>query len=113
LSLWAPLSFLTSTIPSLPVTAWKVVKGPAPCQKHPKFQVFTALTDGWKSECGTCAWPAIALRPGKTERDQKAPIIDEVILKWSKMPPDERAKDSVIDYLRSLPSCQDDHHVTY
>lgn len=27
--------------------------------------------------------------------------------------PDERAKDSVIDYLRSLPSCQDDHHVTY
>ncbi|ENB8605114.1 hypothetical protein ABIY25_000845 [Escherichia coli] len=55
----------------------------------------------------------MALRPSKTERDQKAPIIDEVILKWSKMPPDERAKDSVIYYLRSLPSCQDDHHVTY
>ncbi|EFG0719732.1 hypothetical protein BG821_003686, partial [Escherichia coli] len=50
---------------------------------------------------------------GKTERDQKAPIIGEVILKWSKLPPDERAKDSVIDYLHSLPSCQDDHHVTY
>ncbi|STM17506.1 Uncharacterised protein [Escherichia coli] len=57
--------------------------------------------------------PQLPLRPGKTERDQKAPIIDEVILKWSKMPPDERAKDSVIYYLRSLPSCQDDHHVTY
>ncbi|HGU8978388.1 TPA: hypothetical protein ACNBPA_001255, partial [Escherichia coli] len=46
--------------------------------------------------------------PGKTERDQKAHITDEVILKWSKMTPDERAKDSVIYSLRSLPSCQSD-----
>ncbi|HCP4754595.1 TPA: hypothetical protein ODP05_002065, partial [Escherichia coli] len=50
---------------------------------------------------------------GQDRKGPKAPIIDEVILKWSKMPPDERAKDSVIDYLHSLPSCQDDHNITY
>ncbi|EHD0898062.1 hypothetical protein JQ660_004695 [Escherichia coli] len=50
---------------------------------------------------------------GQDRKGPKAPIIGEVILKWSKLPPDERAKDSVIDYLHSLPSCQDDHHVTY
>ncbi len=80
--------------------------------KHPKFQVFTALTDGWKSECGTCAGPQLPSVPAR-QKGTKSPHYRRSHSEMVEDAPDERAKDSVIDYLRSLPSCQDDHHVTY